>query len=99
MDFDKPTIERDELLLRLLKTPPQPRPKRGRGASAPTTETEPEQTITVYDCHPLPPRQFEARLTTLRYPIRSDGISVLRLRAEWLASLGYPSSEEGPDQP
>jgi hypothetical protein len=28
--------ERDELLLRLLKTPPQPRPKRERGKSVPS---------------------------------------------------------------
>jgi hypothetical protein len=28
--------QRDELLLRLLKTPPQPRPKRERGKSVPS---------------------------------------------------------------
>ena len=32
---DKETAERDRMLLRLLKTPPQPRPKRERDKSVP----------------------------------------------------------------
>jgi hypothetical protein len=62
-------------------------------------QPEPDDTvedITVYHAAPAS-GQFQARRTKLRLANHSDGISVSKLRVEWLRSQGLPDAPEEPD--
>jgi hypothetical protein len=52
-----------------------------------------EEEITVTVAAPAS-GQFSARMTTIAFPVRSDGISLVQLRAEWLRSQGLEEGSE-----
>lgn len=70
----------------------------GKISQAYPSDDFPHDTVTVYHAYPAV-GQFEARLTNRKLPIRSDGISVSKLRADWLRSLGLSDSPAAQEPP